>query len=79
MLFPVTTTSKTIPVTVGDTITILNNQRKQTKIRLYGIDTPEKGQSFGNKAKQFTADLVTGKQVIVKVYDTISWSQPVCR
>lgn len=40
---------KTISVEDGDTITIQNNQRRQTKIRLYGIDTPEKGQAYGKK------------------------------
>jgi len=61
---------KVIKVADGDTITILTNQNKQVKIRLYGIDTPEKRQAYGNKAKRFTANLVAGKNVSVKVYDT---------
>lgn len=53
----------------SNTITILNGSQ-QTKIRLYGIDTPEKAQAFGKRAKKLTASLTDGKQVSVKIYDT---------
>ena len=36
------------------------------QIRLWGIDCPEKGQDFGNKAKQLTSSLVFGKAVQVE-------------
>ena len=32
-----------------------------------GIDCPEKGQAFGNKAKQFTSALIHGKEVTIHV------------
>lgn len=54
-----------ISVTDGDTITVLCGGR-QLKIRLANIDCPEKSQEFGQRAKQFTADLVIGKTVIVE-------------
>ena len=57
---------KVIHIVDGDTIVVLNNQNQQVKIRLYGIDTPEKRQAFGQKAKQCTANLVWKKQVQVK-------------
>ena len=53
-----------VSIADGDTITVLEN-RTQYKIRLYGIDTPEKRQDFGNSAKQFTSEIVFGKQVRV--------------
>jgi micrococcal nuclease len=59
-----TITGKVVGVADGDTVTVLQNQN-QYKIRLYGIDTPEKGQDFGNRAKQFTSDLIFGKEVRV--------------
>jgi len=40
---------KVVSVTDGDTIKVLHDG-KEKKIRLYGIDTPEKGQDFGQKA-----------------------------
>ena len=42
-------TGKVIRVGDGDTITVLDAGNKQTKIRVMGIDAPEKGQPFGNK------------------------------
>ncbi len=52
-----------IGISDGDTITVLDNQKVQHKIRLAGIDAPEKGQDFGNKAKEHLSDLVYGKAV----------------
>ena len=56
--------AKVIGISDGDTIKVLH-EGTQVRIRLYGIDTPEKRQAFGNKAKQFTADRVFGKTVTV--------------
>lgn len=42
----------------GDTITVLDASRKTHKIRLAGIDAPEKGQPFGQRSKQSLSDLV---------------------
>jgi len=55
---------KVVSVTDGDTITVMHNQVGE-KIRLNGIDCPEKRQAFGNKAKQFASELVFGKTVTV--------------
>jgi micrococcal nuclease len=52
----------------GDTITVLHDG-KGKEIRLYGIDTPENGQAFSNRAKQFTSQMVYGKTVEVKTKD----------
>ena len=48
----------------GDTIDVLHNGQAE-RIRLNGIDCPERGQAYGKKAKQFTSGLVFGKQVRV--------------
>jgi len=55
---------KVVHVADGDTITVLQ-KNQEYKIRLYGIDTPEKKQDFGAKAKAFTSDLVSQKEVAV--------------
>jgi len=60
-----------VGITDGDTITVLHSKTlKDVKIRLYGIDTPEKGQAFSKRAKQFTSDIVFGKVVEVHRMDT---------
>jgi len=55
---------KVVGISDGDTITVLHNNKGE-KVRLYGIDTPEKRQDFGNRAKQFTSNMVFGKYVEV--------------
>jgi endonuclease YncB( thermonuclease family) len=60
-----TISGKVVGVADGDTITVLDNSNTQYKIRLAGIDAPEKKQPFGNVSKQSLSDLVYGKQVSV--------------
>lgn len=56
-----------VGVSDGDTITILDNLDKgRFRVRLYGIDAPEKRQAFGNKAKGYLPGLIFGKQVTVR-------------
>lgn len=57
-----------VGISDGVTITVLHDGKGE-KIRLYGIDTPEKGQAFSKKAKQFTSQMVYGKTVQVEVKD----------
>lgn len=51
----------------GDTIDVLHNGQAE-RVRLSGIDCPEKGQAFGKNAKQFTSNLAFGKEVTVSVH-----------
>lgn len=56
---------KVVGVTDGDSITVMHDGKGE-KIRLYGIDCPEKRQAYGKKAKQFTSEMVFKKIVNVK-------------
>jgi micrococcal nuclease len=58
-------TGKVIGVMDGDTIEVLDTTKRPRKIRLEGIDAPEKEQAFGNRSKQHLSDQVFGKQVEV--------------
>lgn len=60
-----TYTGKVTAVKDGDTIEMLVNG-KAVRIRLFGVDSPEKGQAFGEKARQYTASLCFGKVVTAK-------------
>src|SRR5206468_6700975 len=59
---------RVVGVADGDTITVLHDGRPE-KLRLYGIDAPEKRQAFGQRAKEFTAGLAFGTTVTVRVRD----------
>ena len=58
---------RVVAVADGDTITVLVAGNRQVKVRLAEIDTPEKKQPWGRKAKKTTSDLVFGRQVQVEV------------
>ena len=45
--------AKVIKISDGDTITILTQQHEQTKVRLYGIDAPEKSKATDNDQNNF--------------------------
>ena len=60
---------KVVSVSDGDTITVLDSANTQYKIRLVGIDAPEKAQAFGQVSKKSLSDLVFNKDV------EISWEK----
>ncbi len=65
LLFPFSAlawTGKVVGVADGDTLKVLHNS-EAVRIRLYGIDTPEKRQAFGNRAKRFSNDMIRKKSV----------------
>jgi micrococcal nuclease len=51
----------------GSAIEVLHNQHPE-RIRLSGIDCPEKGQGYGNRAKQAASDLAFGKEVTLQTH-----------
>lgn len=57
---------KVIDVADGDTITVLDDTNTQHKIRLTGIDAPEKRQAFGNVSTQSLVEQVAGQSVAVE-------------
>lgn len=59
-------TGRVVAVTDGDTLRVMEGGESR-KIRLYGVDSPEKKQDYGMKAKQFTSSLAYGKNVTVTV------------
>jgi micrococcal nuclease len=65
-----TITGKAVAIADGDTFTLLTDDNVQIKIRLHGIDCPEKSQDFGQVAKKYLSDLIFGKSVEVIKTDT---------
>ncbi|MCS7084722.1 MAG: thermonuclease family protein [Bacteroidia bacterium] len=53
-----------VGVSDGDTFNLLEESTKaNVKVRLYGVDAPEKKQAFGERAKQFASELCYRKRV----------------
>ena len=57
---------KVVSIADGDTITVLDADKVQHKIRLQGIDAPEKKQAFGTKSKERMSEKVGGEEVVVQ-------------
>jgi endonuclease YncB( thermonuclease family) len=66
-------------VTDGDTITILDRDKRQHKIRLNGIDAPEKGQPFGDRSRQHLASLVFDRNVRAECHKRDRYGRDVCK
>jgi endonuclease YncB( thermonuclease family) len=60
-------TGPVVSILDGDTIEVLHNNHPE-RIRLSGIDCPEKGQAYGNNAKQTASELAFGKQVTIQTH-----------
>lgn len=57
---------RVVGVSDGDTVTVLDEARVSHKIRILGIDAPEKNQPYGKVSKQVFSDLLMGRQVEVR-------------
>ncbi len=59
-------TGKVVKITDGDTLYVLDANYKDHKIRLAGIDAPERRQAYGLASRKHLASIVAGKQVRVE-------------
>lgn len=69
---------KVIHVTDGDTVTLLDDAREQYKIRLYGIDAPERKQPYGAKSTDLLAGMVKGKTIRAVCANADRYGRNVC-
>lgn len=74
-----TYTGKVVAIADGDTFTLLTDDKEQKKIRLAEIDTPEKAQPYGQRARQALSDLVFSKRVKVNQTDMDRYGRIVAR
>ena len=63
----------------GDTITLLDVNKSQHKIRLDGIDAPELGQPFGRALKLHLAELLANREAGAECRKTDRYRRNVCR
>jgi len=61
---------RVLSVADGDTVTVLDSNDTQHRIRLEGIDAPESHQAFGEQSRQSLAEMISGKEVTVSYQKT---------
>lgn len=57
--------AKIVSLADGDTCTVLDDDNKQTVIRLHGIDCPERGQPYGKNAKEALSEFAGCRVLVV--------------
>lgn len=72
-------TGKVVAIADGDTLTLLTPERQQVKVRLAEIDTPERAQPYGTRARQVLSDLAFGKQATIESHEKDRYGRVVGR
>ncbi len=62
----------------GDTFDLLTDEKEKIRIRMYGIDAPEKAQDFGQVSKEGIGDLMQGHRLKMVVANTDRYGRAVC-
>ena len=58
--------ARAVGVVDGDTLRVMRTEGGTIKVRLFGIDCPEKGQRHGKKARGLTHRLSNGRVVLIE-------------
>ena len=67
---------RVVGVSDGDTIRVVANGQ-EARVRLHGIDAPERGQDFGTVATKGLRSLLAGRQVSIEQTDTDRYGRAV--
>ena len=78
-VWAITLTGRIVSIADGDTVTLLDADLRQHKIRLIGIDAPEKRQAFGNRARLNLGLQVFGRDVTADCPKTDRYKRPLCK
>lgn len=62
-----TLTGRVVGIADGDSLTLLVTGHRQVKVRLAGIDAPERDQPFGQRSRQSLSELAFGQPATVAV------------
>ena len=73
-----TITGRVVKVSDGDTLTLLDASNVQHKIRISGIDAPEKKQPFGTTSKKNMSALAFGKEAEAICYKRDRYKRLIC-
>ena len=68
-----------IHVADGDTVTLLTESKQKIRIRISGIDAPEKAQPYGNRSKQNLERLAHSKDAFADCPKKDKYKRHVCK
>lgn len=68
-----------VAISDGDTLTLLGTDKRQHRIRLDGIDAPERTQPYGQRARQSLAQLAHGRAAVGNCPKADRYGRAVCR
>ena len=74
-----TLSGRVVAIADGDTLTVLTEGREQVRVRLSDIDTPERRQPWGTRARERLSELAFGQEVRVTARDTDRYGRVVSR
>jgi endonuclease YncB( thermonuclease family) len=63
----------------GDTLTFLDDGKTPHRIRLDGIDAPERTQDHGQRARESLASMAHGRRAVAACPETDRYGRAVCR
>lgn len=70
---------RVVGISDGDTLACLTAEKRQVKVRLAEIDTPESRQPYGTRARQALSDLAFQRDVRLDVHETDRYGRTVAR
>ena len=73
-----TLTGRVVSIADGDTLTLLDATNQQHKIRLSGIDAPEKTQDFGQKSKSHLSAMAFSKSATAECRKRDRYQREIC-
>jgi endonuclease YncB( thermonuclease family) len=78
-LYAETLAGRVVSITDGDTLTLLDGTNTQHKIRLAGIDAPERHQAFGSKSQSSLAALAFGQNITANCGKNDRYGREICK
>ena len=73
-----TLTGRVLSIADGDTLTILTADEKQHRIRLDGIDAPERTQPYSQRSRQSLAELAHQQEAVADCQKVDKYQRNVC-
>jgi endonuclease YncB( thermonuclease family) len=70
---------RVVGIADGDTLTVLDADKRQHRIRVSGIDAPETGQPFARRSKQTLSEIAFDREVVVEVSTTDKYGREIGR